>query len=88
VTAAALAWSAPFLILAGITAIAYSLLSGHRIRCLPRVIAYRATRAVLRARWAWRCRGKPVPGDGDKLTRDETQALGNLAAGRDVRTRT
>jgi len=44
--------------------------------------------AVLRARWAWRCRGKPVPGDGEKLSREEIQALGNLAAGRDVRART
>jgi len=34
------------------------------------------------------CRGKPVPGDGEKLSRDEIQALGNLAAGRDVRART
>jgi hypothetical protein len=44
--------------------------------------------AVLRARWAWRCHGKPVPGDGERLTRDEIQALGNLAAGRDTRSRT
>jgi hypothetical protein len=44
--------------------------------------------AVLRARWAWRCRGKPVPGDGETLTYEEIVALGNLAAGRDVRTRT
>ena len=45
--------------------------------------------AVLRARWAWRCRGNPpVPDDGEDLTREEIQALGNLAAGRDVRART
>jgi len=45
--------------------------------------------AVLRARWAWRCRGKPpVPADGDNLTFDELRALGNLEAGRDVRART
>jgi len=46
--------------------------------------------AVLRARWAWRCRGKPpVPERGeDRLTREEAQILGNLEAGRDVRART
>jgi hypothetical protein len=88
VTAVALAWASPFLILAGVTAIAYSLLGGHQARCLPRVIAYRAARAVLRARWAWRCHGKPVPDDGEDLTREEIQVLGNLEAGRDVRTRT
>ena len=48
----------------------------------------RARAAIVRVRWAWRCRGKPVPGDGEPLTRDEIQALGNLAAGRDVRART
>jgi hypothetical protein len=47
----------------------------------------RARAAILRARWAWRCRGRPVPGDGEQLTRDEIQALGNLIAGRDVRSR-
>jgi hypothetical protein len=53
------------------------------------VLSLRPARtAVLRARWAWRCRGRPVPGDGEKLTREESQALGNLAAGRDVRSRT
>src|SRR5438034_10146440 len=38
--------------------------------------------AVLRARWAWRCRGRPpVPGRGeDRLTREESRVLGNLAA--------
>ena len=46
--------------------------------------------AVLRARWAWRCRGNPpVPERGeDQLTFDELRALGNLEAGRDVRART
>jgi hypothetical protein len=44
--------------------------------------------ASLHARWAWNCRGRPVPGDGEKLTREEIQARGNLAAGRDVRSRT
>ena len=46
--------------------------------------------AVLRARWAWRCRGNPPVRERgeDQLTFDELQALGNLAAGRDVRTRT
>jgi len=83
-----LLWAAPFLALGGVTAIAWSILDGHQVRCLPRVIAYRATRAVLRVRWAWRCRGKPVPDDGEDLTREEIQVLGNLAAGRDVRART
>ena len=45
-------------------------------------------RAVVRVRWAWRCRGRPVPGDGERLTRAEIQVLGNLDAGRDVRSRT
>ena len=45
--------------------------------------------AGVRARWAWRCRGRPpVPDDGEDLTREEIQVLGNLAAGRDVRSRT
>jgi hypothetical protein len=61
VTAVALAWAAPFLILGGVAAIAWSMLGGHRIRCLPRVIAYRTARAVLLARWAWRCRGARPP---------------------------
>ena len=64
----ALARSAPYLILAGVAAIAWSILAGHRIRCLPRVIAYRATRAVLRARWAWACRKPPARREG-KLNR-------------------
>ena len=44
---------------------------------------------ILRARWAWRCRGKPSVRDegGEKLTREEIQVLGNLDAGRDVRSR-
>ncbi len=54
------------------------------------VLAVRAVRsAAVRARWAWRCRGRPpVPGDGEGLTREEIRVLGNLAAGRDVRSRT
>jgi hypothetical protein len=54
------------------------------------ILGIRAVRtAVLRARWAWRCRGKPpVPDDGEDLTREEIRVLGNLAAGRDVRSRT
>jgi hypothetical protein len=54
------------------------------------VLAIRAGRvAAVRARWAWRCRGKPpVPDDGDDLTFEEIRVLGNIAAGRDVRTRT
>jgi hypothetical protein len=50
----------------------------------------RISAAVTRARWAWRCRGNPPVRDegGEDLTREEIQVLGNLAAGRDVRTRT
>jgi hypothetical protein len=69
VTAVALAWAAPVLILGGCAAIAYSMLGGHRIRCLPCVIAYRAARAVLLARWAWRCRRHP-PVDSPHDPRD------------------
>lgn len=87
-TAVVLGCAAVSLILAGVAAIAWSLLAGHRISCLPRTIAYRARRAVLLARWAWRCRGKPVPRDGEKLTVAEIRVLGNLDAGRDVRSRT
>jgi hypothetical protein len=78
-TAVILAWSAPFLILAGIAAYARSILSGRRIACLPRVIAFRATRTALRAliavrtapvraRWAWLCRKPPARREG-KLNR-------------------
>jgi hypothetical protein len=78
-TAVILAWAAPFLILAGVAAIARSILSGRRIACLPRVIAFRAARtalralitargAVIRARWAWLCRKPPARREG-KLNR-------------------
>jgi hypothetical protein len=67
-------------ILAGIAAWARSAQAGHE---------QPARYAILRARWAWRCRGRPpVPDDGEKLSREEAQAFGNLAAGRDVRART
>ena len=56
--------------------------------CAAYAARNRISGAVTRARFAWRCRGKPVPGDGEKLSREEIQVLGNLAAGRDVRTRT
>jgi hypothetical protein len=82
VTTVALAWAAPFLILAGITAIAWSLLAGHRISCLPRVIAYRAARAVLRARWAWRCRGKPPVRSRVRLEPWEHEELAAIRRGR------
>jgi hypothetical protein len=88
VTAVVLGCAAVVLILGGVIAIAWSILAGHRLSCLPRVIAYRVAWAVLRVRWAWRCRGKPVPDDGEKLTRAEAQVLGDLDAGRDVRSRT
>ena len=59
--------------------------------CIACILACdRITAVVTRARWAWRCRGNPpVPKRGeDQLTFDELRALGNLEAGRDVRTRT
>ena len=72
----ATAYTVAAVVLAGCIAYAASVLPGrHRT-------------AVLRARWAWRCRGKPVPGDGEGLTREEIQVLGNIEAGRDVRSRT
>ena len=73
----ALAWAAPVLILGGATAIAWSILAGRQQPWL-----------LVRARFAWRCRGKPVPDDGRKLTGKEIVVLGNLDAGRDVRART
>jgi hypothetical protein len=83
----ALAWAAPFLILGGCTAYALSVRGGHE---------QPARYAILRARWAWRCRqrwrhrGRPAIRDegGVKLSYEEAQALGSLAAGRDVRART
>jgi hypothetical protein len=94
VTAAA--YTVLVVVLAGCVAYAALVLGGHGIACLPRVIAFRATRtalrvliavrsAVIRARWAWRCHGRPpVKEDGELLTFEETRILGNLAAGRDV----
>ena len=75
------------------TAAAWAVLAAYTIAGLALTAAILAIRAihvaVVRARWAWRCRGKPpVPDDGDDLTLEEIQALGNIAAGRDVRTRT
>jgi hypothetical protein len=62
-------------ILAVTGACAWSILTGHR--------------AIIRARWAWRCRGRPpVREDGELLTFEEARVLGNLEADRDVRTRT
>ena len=79
------AYTAAGLILAGCGAYAWSVLGGWQL----------TRAAVLRARWAWRCRPRwryrgrpPVPDDGDNLTFDELRALGNLEAGRDVRART
>jgi hypothetical protein len=50
-----------------------------------------ARHPVWYARYAL-ARRHPIPGpgrdDGEKLTLEEAEALGNLAAGRDVRTRT
>ena len=75
------------------TAPAWAVLAVYAVAGLVFTAATLAIRAVciavVRARWAWRCRGKPpVPDDGDDLTLEEIQALGNIAAGRDVRTRT
>jgi hypothetical protein len=74
-----LLWAAPFLALGAAAAIAWSILAGHQIRCLPRVIAFRATRTALRAliavrsvplrvKWAWLCRKPPARSEG-KLNR-------------------
>ena len=75
------------------TAAAWVVLAVYAVAGLALTAAILAIRAahvaVVRARWAWRCRGKPpVPDDGEDLTREEIQVLGNIAAGRDVRTRT
>ena len=75
------------------TAAAWAVLAAYTIAGVALTAAILAIRtahiAVVRARWAWRCRGKPpVPDDGEDLTREEIQVLGNIAAGRDVRTRT
>jgi hypothetical protein len=84
----ALGCAAGILILGGVAAIAWSMLGGHRIRCLPRVIAYRATRTALRiliavrgapvrARWAWLCRKPPARREG-KLSRAEFVTFAGL----------
>ena len=39
----------------------------------------RISAAILRARWAWRCRGHPVPPDGDTLSFDEIRALNGIS---------
>jgi DNA-binding NarL/FixJ family response regulator len=44
----ALAWAAPFLILGGVIALAWSILAGHeQLACLPRTITTHAARALL-----------------------------------------
>ena len=59
-------YAAVTLILAGCCAYACS--RGERVRA-----------AVVRARWAWRCRGHPArPDDGDPLDRDEFCAFVGL----------
>ena len=71
------------------TAAAYTVTVLVLLICAACIAPGRVSAAVLRARWAWRCRSRaPVPGDGERLTREEIQVLGNLAAGRDVRSRT
>ncbi len=70
-------------------AAAYVLVVLVLVICVACIAPGRISTVILRARWAWHCRGRPpVPGDGEDLTREEIQALGNLAAGRDVRSRT
>jgi hypothetical protein len=72
-----------------VTAAAYTALALVLAGCAAYAARDRISAAILRARWAWHCHGNPpVPRDGEKLTREEAQALGNLAAGRDVRSRT
>jgi hypothetical protein len=83
-----LLWAAPFLALGAAAAIAWSILAGHQIRCLPRVIAFRATRTALRAliaarsaplrvKWAWACRKPPARSEG-KLSRADYLTFAGL----------
>ena len=85
---AACAYAVCILFLGGSVACIVSDVSGHRIRCLPRVIA---THPAWWARYA-RARWHPAPGpgrdDGEELTGEEEQVLDGLSAGRDVRSRT
>ena len=68
--------------------------TGPVITPAMRIVAAACTVARHPSWWARyaRTRRHPAPGpgrgDGEELTREETQALGNLAAGRDVRSRT
>jgi hypothetical protein len=72
-----------------VIAAAYALVVLVLVICIACIAPGRIGAVILRARWAWRCRGRPaVPGDGERLTREEIQVLGNLAAGHDVRSRT
>ena len=70
------------------TATAYTVCGVVLAGCAAWALCDRISAAVTRVRWAWRCRGKPVREDGEMLTFEETRILGNLEAGRDVRTRT
>ena len=83
-----LAYAACILIVAACVACIISDVSGHQVRCLPRVIA---THPAWWARYA-RARRHPAPGpgrdDGEELTDEETRVLDGLAGGRDIRSRT
>jgi hypothetical protein len=68
-----------------VTATAYTVCGVVLAGCAAWALGDRISTAITRARWAWRCRGKPVREDGEMLTFEETRILGNLAAGRDVR---
>jgi hypothetical protein len=71
VTAAA--WTVVVVILAGCAAYAWDVLDGRQ----------RISTAILRARWAWRCRGCPPPGsEVDPLGEREREELITIRRGR------
>jgi hypothetical protein len=83
-----IACTACALVLAACAAYARSILSGRQITCLPRAIAFRAARAllririaILRARWAWRYRGRPPRNDGGPLKEWERRELVTILRG-------
>ena len=63
----ALAWAAPVLALAGVTAWALGVRTGH-----DQPVRY----AVLRARWAWRCRKPPARTEGELSRADYLTFIG------------
>ena len=83
------AWAAIGMMLAGGTAYVISAMRDHHPGCFRRVIAYRAARAlitayliILRARWAWRHRGRPPRNEGDPLDEQEREQLIAIRRGR------